>query len=101
MTSQGGSPRGMCLAAGGEPMNRQRIEVSEQEAMQVAESARERRGGRHGFLRDLFFGTFRFALVRPFGRPMPERPEFRGFYDELRLFLRDEVDPAAIDAGGK
>jgi alkylation response protein AidB-like acyl-CoA dehydrogenase len=82
-------------------MKRERIEVSEQEAMQVAESARERRGERHGFLRDLFSGTFRFDLVRPFGRVMPERPEFRDFYESLQTFLRDEVDPVAIDAAGK
>jgi alkylation response protein AidB-like acyl-CoA dehydrogenase len=76
--------------------------VSEEEAMKVAEGAREQKWDKPSFLRELFLGNFRPDLVHPF----PEakgvtRPEFREFYEKMRSFLIDEVDPDAIDRDGQ
>ena len=67
--------------------------VTEQESMEVAEAAREKEWSQPSFLRELFLGRFRPALVHPYpGRTRDqERPEFTAFYDRLRTFLRDEV----------
>jgi alkylation response protein AidB-like acyl-CoA dehydrogenase len=52
-------------------------------------------------MRELFLGRFRFDLVHPFPAAPRSRPEFREFYDRFRAFLRDHVDPVAIDASGE
>ncbi len=77
-------------------------EVSEAEARRVAEAAREREWGGHTFLRDLFLGDFRLDLIHPY----PDPDEFvsdraRTFMDELREFLRTEVDSEKIDRDRK
>ncbi len=74
--------------------------VSEHEARQVAEEARETAWEKPGFLKELFLGNLRLDLVPDFPPPQ-ERPEFRAFYEEMERFLRDEVDADAIDRDGK
>jgi len=73
----------------------------ELESRKVAEDAREQRWSGDSFLRSLFLGRFRIDLVDPFPVGEPDRPEFTTFYRRLEAFLRDEVDPVAIDATGE
>ncbi|HEV8117155.1 MAG TPA: acyl-CoA dehydrogenase family protein, partial [Thermoanaerobaculia bacterium] len=75
--------------------------VSEQEARQVAEEARETEWQAPSFLKEIFLGNLRLDLIHPFPEPPPERPEFRAFLDRLERFLLDEVDGDAIDREGK
>ncbi len=79
----------------------QRFEDEEPRSRQVAEEAREAEWQGAGFLRDLFLGDFRLDLIHPYPLGGDERPEFRRFYGELERFLRERVDPAAIDAAGE
>jgi alkylation response protein AidB-like acyl-CoA dehydrogenase len=75
--------------------------VSEAEARQVAEEARETEWQAPSFLKEIFLGNFRLDLIHPFPEPAPERAEFRDFYDRMRRFLVEEVDGDAIDREGK
>jgi alkylation response protein AidB-like acyl-CoA dehydrogenase len=75
--------------------------TSEHESRQVAEQARQSEWEGRGFLRDLFLGRFDIGLIHPFPLETEERPEFRRFYDGMEAFLRDRVDPAAIDRAGE
>jgi len=74
---------------------------SEEESRQVAEQARQTEWEGRGFLRDLFLGKFQLDLIHPFPLRPDARPEFSRFYDELKVFLRTEVDAAAIDQTGE
>src|SRR5262245_53058578 len=74
---------------------------SEAESREVAEQARQAEWEGKGFLRDLFLGKLRFGFVHPFPLVREERPEFRKFFDEMKRFLIDQVDPAAIDQTGE
>lgn len=75
--------------------------VSEAEARQVAEEAREAEWLAPSFLKEIFLGNFRLDLIHPFPEPPPERQEFRAFYDRMERFLVEEVDSDAIDREGK
>ena len=74
---------------------------SEEESRQLAEQARQKEWEGRGFLRELFLGTFQLDLIHPFPLRREDRPEFARFYDELKAFLREEVDSAAIDHTGE
>jgi alkylation response protein AidB-like acyl-CoA dehydrogenase len=76
-------------------------EVSEQESLKVAETARQAEWAKPSFMREFFLGNFRLDLIHPFPLPGQERPEFSAFYGKLHDFLRDEVDPAGIDRAGE
>lgn len=76
--------------------------ASEAEARKVAEQSREKDWGGETFLRDLFLGDFRLDLVHPY--PDPDQfisDRAREYMDEVRTFLRDEVDSDAIDREGQ
>ena len=75
--------------------------LSEAEARQVAEEARETEWQAASFLKELFLGNFRLDLVHPFPPDPPERPEFRAFSERMERFLVEEVDSDAIDREGK
>ena len=75
--------------------------VSERESRKVAEASREAAWEKPSFMKELFLGSFRLDLVHPFPLPTQERPEFAAFYEKMRDFLRDEVDPAEIDRTGE
>ena len=81
-----------------QPVQRQ---VSEQEARKVAEASRETEWRSPSFLRELFLGNFRLDLVHPYPRVEEERPEFAAFHRAFREFLKNEVDPVAIDRTGE
>ncbi|HYV40570.1 MAG TPA: acyl-CoA dehydrogenase family protein [Thermoanaerobaculia bacterium] len=83
-----------------EPRNKVQA-VSEAEARQTAEDARETEWRAPSFLKEIFLGNFRLDLIHPFPQAPPERPEFRAFYDRMQRFLLEEVDGDAIDREGK
>jgi alkylation response protein AidB-like acyl-CoA dehydrogenase len=72
--------------------------VSEQEARQVAEAARETEWRKPSFGKELFLGRFRLDLIHPHPKPDASDTE-RGeaFLEKLERFLREEVDPAVIE----
>ena len=79
-----------------------KVHASEDEARRVAEAARQSEWEKATFVRDLFFGDFRFELIDPY----PDPDEFisegcREFLAELRDFLRTEVDSEEIDRDRK
>jgi alkylation response protein AidB-like acyl-CoA dehydrogenase len=76
--------------------------VSEAEARKVAEAAREKDWAQYTFVRDLFLGRFRLDTIHPY----PDPNDFIGdrareWIEELRVYLRDEVDSDRIDREGK
>ncbi len=76
--------------------------VSEEQSMEVAEASREKEWKRPSFMRELFLGRFQLDLIHPYPlRGDEERPEFAAFYNAMKEFLRDEVDPRAIDRVGE
>src|SRR4029077_7241952 len=77
------------------------VQVSELESRKVAEASREQEWRQPSFLRELFLGNFRLDLIHPYPLPDEERPEFTAFYNAMREFLRDHVDPVEIDATGE
>ncbi len=76
--------------------------VSEQEARQVAEDAREADWKLPSFGKELFMGNFRFDLIHPQPKLDPEAVE-RGeaFLGTMREFLATEVDPLQIEEDAK
>jgi alkylation response protein AidB-like acyl-CoA dehydrogenase len=75
--------------------------TSEEESRKVAEESREKEWAGRTFLRELFLGNLLLDHIHPFPLIRVERPEFKRFYDELQRFLRDKVDPVAIDETGE
>jgi alkylation response protein AidB-like acyl-CoA dehydrogenase len=73
----------------------------EQASRDVAEAAREAEWRGAAFLRDLFLGSFRLPLVHPFPYESQTRPRFQRFYEAFESFLREKVDPVAIDESGE
>ena len=83
-------------------MSEQRpVQVSEQEAMAVAEASREKEWTRPSFMREMFLGNFRLDLLHPYPLPDPPRPEFQAFYDSLKELLRTVGKPIEIDTTGE
>src|SRR4051794_21043415 len=72
--------------------------VTEREARQVAEAAREQEWKLPSFGKELFLGNFRLDLIHPQPRLDAEATE-KGerFLAELQAFLEREVDPLEIE----
>ncbi|MGW3290287.1 acyl-CoA dehydrogenase family protein [Streptomyces sp. NPDC001002] len=72
--------------------------VSEREARQVAEAAREQEWRKPSFAKELFLGRFRLDLVHPHPTPAAEDAQ-RGeeFLAKLRDFCETKVDAALIE----
>ncbi|MEV5614130.1 acyl-CoA dehydrogenase family protein [Streptomyces sp. NPDC052225] len=72
--------------------------VSEREARQVAEAAREQDWRKPSFAKELFLGRFRLDLVHPHPMPADEHAQ-RGeeFLAKLRDFCETEIDSALIE----
>ncbi|MCX2923949.1 acyl-CoA dehydrogenase family protein [Streptomyces sp. NEAU-W12] len=80
------------------PRSPSRPTVTEREARQVAEAAREQDWRKPSFARELFLGRFRLDLVHP--HPLPAREDAeRGeeFLAKLRDFCETRIDGALID----
>jgi alkylation response protein AidB-like acyl-CoA dehydrogenase len=73
--------------------------TTEAESRKVAEESRESEWTKPSFMREMFLGNFRLDLIHPYPNPKLDRPEFVEFYGKLEAFLRDDVDPVAIDEG--
>ncbi len=74
--------------------------ISEEKAMEIAESSRQADVRASGFLKELFLGNYRLELVHPYPES-PERIQFTEFYRNMKAFLVREVDPVAIDTTGE
>lgn len=77
-------------------------QVSEKEARQVAEAAREAEWKLPSFGKELFLGNFRLDLIHPQPKLSAEAVE-KGerFLAELRTFLENKVDPLQIERDAK
>ena len=77
-------------------------QVSEQEARQVAEAAREQEWKLPSFGKELFLGNFRLDLIHP-QPPLPAEKVEKGerFLGDLRAFLVESVDPLRIERESK
>ncbi|MHC3461312.1 acyl-CoA dehydrogenase family protein [Streptomyces flavovirens] len=76
--------------------------VTEREARQVAEAAREQDWRKPSFAKELFLGRFRLDLLHP--HPVPGADEVRrgeAFLDRLRAFCETHVDGALIEREAK
>ncbi|MBQ1028144.1 acyl-CoA dehydrogenase family protein, partial [Micromonospora sp. C95] len=73
-------------------------QVSEKEARQVAEAARQTTWDRPSFGKELFLGRLRLDLIDPWPRPDPEeQARAEEFLGRLRDYVASEVDGAAIE----
>ncbi|WP_425424660.1 acyl-CoA dehydrogenase family protein, partial [Streptomyces phaeochromogenes] len=72
--------------------------VTEREARQVAEAAREQDWRKPSFAKELFLGRFRLDLIHPHPMP-PDEDVQRGeeFLTKLRDFCETKVDSALIE----
>ncbi|MFJ9631013.1 acyl-CoA dehydrogenase family protein [Streptomyces sp. NPDC101175] len=72
--------------------------VTEREARQVAEAAREQDWRKPSFAKELFLGRFRLDLIHPHPLP-PDADVRRGeeFLAKLRAFCETEIDAALIE----
>ncbi|HLL33004.1 MAG TPA: acyl-CoA dehydrogenase family protein [Streptomyces sp.] len=72
--------------------------VTEREARQVAEAAREQHWRKPSFAKELFLGRFRLDLIHP--HPLPADEDVRRgeeFLAKLRAFCETEIDSARIE----
>jgi alkylation response protein AidB-like acyl-CoA dehydrogenase len=77
------------------------VHVSEEQSRKVAEASRETSWDKPSFMRELFLGRFRLDLLHPYPVANEESSEFVAFFEKFKRFLRDEVDPVAIDETGE
>ncbi|AXK36768.1 acyl-CoA dehydrogenase [Streptomyces armeniacus] len=72
--------------------------VTEREAREVAEAAREQDWRKPSFAKELFLGRFRLDLIHPHPEPEPESVR-RGedFLAKLRVFVETQIDGARIE----
>jgi len=77
-------------------------QISEREAREVAESAREAEWKLPSFGRELFLGHFKLDLIHPQPKVAPDAVE-KGerFLEQLRTFLEEQVDPLQIERDAK
>ncbi len=76
--------------------------VTEHEAREVAEAARETEWQAPSFLAELFAGRLRMNLIHPHPQPTAEEEaRARPFLTTLETFLREKVDGDAIDRNAK
>src|SRR5947208_9694201 len=77
-------------------------QISEREAREVAESAREAEWKLPSFGRELFLGNFKLDLIHPQPKVAPDAVE-KGerFLEQLRAFLEESVDPLQIERDAK
>ncbi|MCI0686294.1 MAG: acyl-CoA dehydrogenase family protein [Sporichthyaceae bacterium] len=73
-------------------------QVSEREARQVAEAARQSEWTQPSFAKELFLGRFRLDLIHPHPRPDAATVEAgEAYLRELEKFVTDEVDGERIE----
>ncbi|WP_435819000.1 acyl-CoA dehydrogenase family protein [Micromonospora chersina] len=93
-----GTAAAVDAAGGAGPLPTEAGQVSEKEARQVAEAAREAAWDRPSFGKELFLGRFQLDLINPWPRSDPDdvarAEEFLGAFG---AYLDSEVDGAAIE----
>jgi len=73
-------------------------QVSEREARQVAEAARETEWRKPSFGKELFLGRFRLDLIYPYPEPDPENAAIAEEYlGKLAQFAAGDIDGARIE----
>lgn len=77
------------------------VEVSEEEAMEVAESSRQKSWQGKSFIREVFMGRLPVDMFEPYPVTSLDRPGFVEFCQKMRKFLEQEVDSGEIDRNGK
>lgn len=85
-----------------QPTPSTRPKVTEREARQVAEAAREQNWQRPSFAKELFLGRFRLDLIHP--HPLPADEDVRrgeAFLERLRAFCETSIDGARIEREAK
>ena len=76
--------------------------VTELEAREVAEAAREKEWTAPSFVRGLFDGKLRLNLIHPFPAVSPDELErARPFLEKLEAFMRADVDADEIERNSK
>ena len=76
--------------------------ITEQDARDVAEAARETEWSAPSFVRKMFEGAYRPDLVHPFPEvDAAELERARPFMEQLERFMREEVDSDRIDRDGE
>ncbi|MFD6886987.1 acyl-CoA dehydrogenase family protein [Streptomyces sp. NPDC059957] len=84
------------------PVRPAQPKVTEREARQVAEAAREQNWQRPSFAKELFLGRFRLDLIHP--HPLPAEEDVRrgeAFLARLREFCETSIDGARIEREAK
>ncbi|GAB2953898.1 acyl-CoA dehydrogenase family protein [Micromonospora polyrhachis] len=80
------------------PLPAEAGQVSEKEARQVAEAAREAEWGKPSFGKELFLGRFRLDLIDPWPQPDPAKTaKADEFLARLDNYLRSAVDGTQIE----
>ncbi|GAB3158825.1 acyl-CoA dehydrogenase family protein [Micromonospora sonneratiae] len=83
---------------GAGPLPAEAGQVSEKEARQVAEAAREAEWGKPSFGKELFLGRFRLDLIDPWPRADPAKSaKATEFLARLDAYVRSEVDGERIE----
>lgn len=85
-----------------QPVQSAQPKVTEREARQVAEAAREQNWQRPSFAKELFLGRFRLDLIHP--HPLPAEEDVRrgeAFLARMREFCETSVDGARIEREAK
>ncbi len=81
----------------GAPAEQQHREISEKEARQVAEAARQKEWKLPSFVRELYLGRLRMDLIDPFPDPdHDDGPEGARYLEKLEAYLRT-IDGDALD----
>lgn len=76
--------------------------VTERDAREVAEAAREKEWVKPSFVRELFLGNLRMELIHPVPDPAPDvRERGEKFMKDMEAFLKSEVDGLQIEKDGK
>jgi alkylation response protein AidB-like acyl-CoA dehydrogenase len=76
--------------------------VTERDAREVAEAAREKEWVKPSFVRELFLGNLRMDLIHPIPDPDPDvRERGEAFMRDMEEFLKNEVDGLQIEKDGK
>jgi alkylation response protein AidB-like acyl-CoA dehydrogenase len=78
------------------------VHVSEEQARQVAEAARETEWTHPSFVKELFDGRFQLDLIHPFPKiPFNELERAAPWLEKLDRFLKENVDAEEIDRNYK
>jgi alkylation response protein AidB-like acyl-CoA dehydrogenase len=76
--------------------------VTERDAREVAEAAREKEWVKPSFVRELFLGNLRMDLIHPVPDPAPDvRERGEKFMKDMEAFLKSDVDGLQIEKDGK